>query len=526
MRGIYCFIFLCCFMPVLLMASGPFTDPMFNAISANRIDLVRGLLKDGCNLTTTGRDGMRPLDYAVAECRYEIAKLLVEHKAPVNRANRDGVYPIQFVTAAIGNDSAVERREDILNIIQLLADYGADVNVLDYHGNCALYYAINCAYVRHICGKGPFDTEFAELLIENGARLDLVIPSWCKEGLEAFVRQQRASCIYHHFTIADLGTLQADSSAAYSINDHGVVCGSFDVGERSFFFLWSPYKGLSMLSDLPATARPIKLNNRGQIAGNYVNSAGHNRGFFWDPKLGFMDIGTLGGESTTVTAMNNRGDVVGVSDRTVKSIYDKSINEKQAFTWKHGKAISDLSTLTSELGLSGDLSVAMSINDLGEVVGYSNSGTLHKGKLIRLAARPFHWRSSNMAQIPILETSPAVAVRAVAINNFSEILLTIEDKSLIVELASGNSHDLGNEGLDPPGGLTNSGLVYGPHWLTSPRGVQNGYGEPVDLVSPVVDLGDHWIEFQEIADINRHGVVVGRAKNEFGETQAVLLQPK
>src|ERR1700688_5273125 len=72
-----------------------------------------------------------------------------------------------------------------------------------------------------------------------------------------------------------LGTLETDQSEALCINDQGQVCGTYVFKGEKHFFLWSPEGGTSCL-DLPKDVTPIKMNNRGQIIGHFLERKSHH----------------------------------------------------------------------------------------------------------------------------------------------------------------------------------------------------------------------------------------------------------
>ncbi|MFF0469230.1 hypothetical protein ACFYPX_17585 [Micromonospora zamorensis] len=68
-----------------------------------------------------------------------------------------------------------------------------------------------------------------------------------------------------------------------------------------------------------------------------------------------VELGTLGGDSSSAVAMNNRGDVVGRA-QAADGTYS-------GFLWRHGR-MTDLGALTPT-----------DVNDRGQVVGYPTDGS-------------------------------------------------------------------------------------------------------------------------------------------------------
>jgi probable HAF family extracellular repeat protein len=177
---------------------------------------------------------------------------------------------------------------------------------------------------------------------------------------------------------------------AYGINDSGTVVGTTYVNGTAHGTIWSG----SGATDLGANSYALAINNSGEVAGGNggaftvvngqlqslanppgigwsaaygINDAGTVvgdgqlangtfRGVVWSPDGSVILLGTLGGNSSQATDINNNGEIVGFA--SVSSGY------QHAFTMLDGMMI-DLGTL------GGGSSYAYGINDSGEIVGYS-----------------------------------------------------------------------------------------------------------------------------------------------------------
>jgi probable HAF family extracellular repeat protein len=196
------------------------------------------------------------------------------------------------------------------------------------------------------------------------------------------VKQVRA-VLWQHGEIKNLGTFGGNESAAAANNNRGQVVGIalnaipdpfgfFSAGTQARAFLWQ--KG--ELQDLGTLGGPdalaFVLNERGQAAGySYVDSTPNPATgvptidpFLWDNGK-MIDLGTLGGTLGFPVALNNRGQVIGVSNLAGDQTADP-------FLWDKGKLI-DL--YTSATG--GSVITANAINDAGQIVGaadFSSTG--------------------------------------------------------------------------------------------------------------------------------------------------------
>ena len=192
--------------------------------------------------------------------------------------------------------------------------------------------------------------------------------------------------------IRDLGTLPGgDYSAAYAINDSGLVVGTSNTATSTHAFSWTQAKGLTDLGTLSSTnaSSALAINNQGQIVG----SSGDHAALWSGGSI--QDLGTLGGATSEAHGINNPGAVVGVSDTSTGP---------HAFLWQNG-AMQDLGLLSGDTRSRAD-----HINDSGMVVGSSEGSG---------GVRAFVWTSATGMQ-PL--ASDGVYSEAFDINNAGQVV--------------------------------------------------------------------------------------------------------
>jgi chitinase len=211
--------------------------------------------------------------------------------------------------------------------------------------------------------------------------------------------------VYQNGVFTDLGTLPAveRSAAAYAINRTGTIAGITNLGRGSRAFVYwrglmLPLPGLAfeargvndggdvtgllgrfqdhelrvdrgflfsglrlidlgtMDGDPGSLTRPAGINNHRQIAGTasmMTRLADH--AFLWQDGV-FQDLGTLRGGYSDATGLNNRGDVVGLSDAS-------------AFVYRDGAMIDLNQAIARGESIWPIVQDVTAINDRGQIVG-------------------------------------------------------------------------------------------------------------------------------------------------------------
>ena len=180
--------------------------------------------------------------------------------------------------------------------------------------------------------------------------------------------------LWQNGAIQDLGTLGGNDANPLEINERGQIAGYSYTNTTAndstglpttHPFLWQDgqMRDLGSLGGTLALPSRIAfvggqiLNSHGQVAGTST-LAGDNieHAFLWTGEA-MRDIGTLGGDNSEATSINDAGQVVGRSDFSATSPFH------HAFVWQHG-------TMT-DLGVVAPCrnSTANDINSGGDVVG-------------------------------------------------------------------------------------------------------------------------------------------------------------
>ena len=115
--------------------------PLSKAVEKGDIRVVALLLKNGANPSITDQDGILPLSKAVASSNLPIAKILLKKSKQGNAdANWKNAIGEPIVQAAIRTKNP--------GMVQLLLNYGAQANALNYFDNSSLHIAAELGEVE------------------------------------------------------------------------------------------------------------------------------------------------------------------------------------------------------------------------------------------------------------------------------------------------------------------------------------------------------------------------------------------
>ena len=191
----------------------------------------------------------------------------------------------------------------------------------------------------------------------------------------------------------DLGALPGNNgSLPFGINDWGVIAGSSENGSYDPTTGYPIYRGVIWLggkiTDIGTlggnNAEPAGINNWGQVVGGAQNaipdtyasglgpcfslncwpSATQLRAFLWQNGA-IRDLGTLGGNDSAATLVNDLGQIAGVSYTNTTPNGTTGLPTQDPFFWDHGKMV-DMGTL------GGTFGNPWWMNQRGQVVGQSN----------------------------------------------------------------------------------------------------------------------------------------------------------
>jgi probable HAF family extracellular repeat protein len=244
------------------------------------------------------------------------------------------------------------------------------------------------------------------------------------------------------------------------------------------------------------SAYATSVNSSGQVVGASVTSTGKSHAFLWGSPEGMRDLGTLGGDDSSIAlGINDSGQVVGNSSHP---LYGAS-----AFWWNSSSGMQDLRALSG--GWSGMVE-ANGINNIGEIVGFFFPSSGPYGPITHACL----WSQSNgMQNLGMLGTN---MTRAYGINNTRQVVGT-GGTNAFLWTQLGGMQSLGTLGDDYitsyACGINISGQVVG--YSDNGNGVSRAFLWTQS--GGMQDLGNLSGGFSRAFGVNSSGQVVGRSSN-------------
>jgi len=200
--------------------------------------------------------------------------------------------------------------------------------------------------------------------------------------------------------MVDLGNLGGDYIIALGINSSGAITGQGTLQSgRLVAFYWSSSTGFVTFGQPGFQTNGNGINDANEITGQRY-SASTADGFIWDPITGISRaLGNVqGGISSNGTAINNFERITGVADL--------ASGGHHVFSWTRRDGIRDLGSPNGPL----DSPYPFAINDRDEIVGFSDGLT---------SRRAFYW--SRPSGFRILQSLSGDPTSAQSINNAGNI---------------------------------------------------------------------------------------------------------
>jgi probable HAF family extracellular repeat protein len=222
--------------------------------------------------------------------------------------------------------------------------------------------------------------------------------------------------VWRNGSMRDLGTLGGNNSGAGAANDEGEIVGISDVteGTASHTTLWD--KGaiidLDTLNGPDVQSVPNSINNRGQIVGLTFRADGTLHGVLWQDRK-MIDLGTLGGPSSVALGINDNGQIIGISEYNDVPDPIFGFPLYNPVIWYKG-VITDLGSGPNG-GIGGD---GFDINNRGQAVGRTAIRDPAEGAV----AHAFLWESGVTRDLGVPDGLGDDNSEALSLNNNGEIV--------------------------------------------------------------------------------------------------------
>ena len=319
------------------------------------------------------------------------------------------------------------------------------------------------------------------------------------------------------YTITTLGNFGGTNSGAYDINEAGIMAGRAEGSDGWFRAVrWLTPNAAEEIEALHGVfSEAWGINNAGQIVGrSHVMPANEAHAFRYDPGIGTLDLGTLGGAISDAYRINDSGVAVGSAEL--------ADGQMHAARWDAAGNPFDLGTF------GGDQSEAIDINAAGHIVGWAAQPPDEFGEQ---SSEAFIWTGSELNPVGTLG----------GLNSFAH---AINDAGLVAGFSDTETGDIcaflwdEQQGMQNIGNMGGGGIV---PWDISNTGktVVVGYADDSqglgiaiiwDEMNGLRDLNalippdSDWIRLREARGVNEAGQIVGYGLRREG-WHAFLLTP-
>jgi len=336
-----------------------------------------------------------------------------------------------------------------------------------------------------------------------------------KAFLTIFFSVASLSASAANYSLTLLDGLDGSYSYAKSINNLGQIVGqSYGSTSSGHATLWNNGVATDLNPQGSSGSYANSINNLGQIVGQ-LNDPFGNSAIVWNNGVATQLNGPQG-SSFTANAINNLGLIVGVSG---------TYSNTQATLWNNWYGVE------ADLNLQfGGISYATSINDSGQIVGYSYdySGVGSGNKRATLWNSSTVW--SNGVATQLNHSLGSVSSSANSINNLGQIVgysTTADDTNRATLWNNGVATDLHPQGsiFSVANSINDLGQIVGYSATSNDSRAtlwNNGVATDLNSFLSASDQSEGWVLINAL-DINDNGSIVGNALNTVSYAERGFL---